>query len=249
MGCRKLYGLLEPFMLEQQIKMGRDALFSLLADHGLLVRRRRRAVPTTMSLHRFRKYPNMVRYYEPTGPNRLWVSDITYWKTGCGNLYISLVTDAFSHRVVGYRVGPTLEASESIHALRMALSGLGMGPERHPGLIHHSDRGIQYCCAQYVTLLGEHGISISMTENGDPLENSIAERINGILKEEYLSHYQVGDLQTARKMLEKAVTLYNSERPHMSIGYKTPDFVHATHKKTMRQWKNYWKKNPIIVNQ
>lgn len=249
MGCRKLYGLLEPFMLEQQIKMGRDALFHLLADHGLLVRRRRRSVPTTMSLHRFRKYPNRVRGLVPDRPDQLWVSDITYWKTASETLYISLVTDAFSHRILGYRAAATLEAEESIHALRMALSGLCGGPERHPGLTHHSDRGIQYCCSRYVGLLEENGIAISMTDNGDPLENAVAERVNGIIKGEYLECYNVADLEGARELLDRAVAMYNGERPHMSIGYKTPDQVHSEHTKTERQWKNYWKKKTIIVNQ
>lgn len=249
MGCRKLYELLEPFLLEQQIKMGRDALFALLADHGLLVRRRRRTVPTTMSLHRFRKYPNRIRGLVPEQPNQLWVSDITYWKTASETLYISLVTDAFSHRILGYRVAATLEAQEPLHALRMALSGLLMGPERHPGLTHHSDRGIQYCCSKYVRALEENAIAISMTDNGDPLENAIAERVNGIIKEEYLATYQVSGLDQARELLERSVRLYNSERPHMSIGYKTPDFVHRSGKKTPRMWTNYWKKETGIVNQ
>jgi putative transposase len=249
MGGRKLYELLEPFMVEHQIKMGRDSLFDLLAAEGLLVKRRKRRVYTTMSYHRFHKYPNLIRTLVPTRPNQLWVSDITYWKIDWGNVYISFVTDAFSHKIVGYHAGQTLEVAESIQALDMALSGLGDGPESHAKLIHHSDRGIQYCSSQYVKLLNDNNIQISMTENGDPLDNSIAERVNGIIKNEYLDCYQVSDIQQAQKLLDQVVKLYNEERPHMSISNKTPSVVHQTNQKTQRLWKSYWDKNPNIVNQ
>jgi transposase InsO family protein len=249
MGGRKLYELLEPFMLEHQIKMGRDALFDLLATEGLLVKRRKRKIYTTMSYHRFHKYPNQIKTLELSHVNQLWVSDITYWKIDNGHVYISFITDAYSHKIVGYHAGQTLEVAESIQALGMALSGLDGGPESHTKLIHHSDRGIQYCSNQYVKLLNDNAIQISMTENGDPLDNSIAERINGIIKNEYLDCYQVQNLQEAQKLLEQVVKLYNEERPHMSIGNKTPSIVHQTNQKTQRLWKNYWNKNPIIVNQ
>lgn len=248
MGTRKLYELLEPFMLEHQIKMGRDALFDLLAGEGLLVRRRKRKVHTTMSYHRFHKYPNLIKDLEISGINQLWVSDITYWKIEGGNVYISFVTDAFSHKIVGYHVGQTLEVAESIQALGMALSGLGDGPESHAKPIHHSDRGIQYCSNQYVKLLNDNNMPISMTESGDPLDNSIAERINGIIKNEYLDCYQINDIHEAQQLLGQVVKLYNEERPHMSIGNNTPCRVHQTNQKTKRLWKNYWNKNPIIVN-
>ena len=249
MGGRKLYELLEPFMVEHQIKMGRDSLFDLLAAEGLLVKRRKRKVYTTMSHHRFHKYPNLIRTLVPMQPNQLWVSDITYWKIDGGNVYISFVTDAFSHKIVGYHAGQTLEVAESIQALGMALSGLGDGPESHAKLIHHSDRGVQYCSNQYVKLLNDNNIQISMTENGDPLDNSIAERVNGIIKNEYLDCYQVSDIQQAQKLLAQVVKLYNEERPHMSIGNKTPSVVHQTNQKTQRLWKSYWDKKTNIVNQ
>lgn len=145
MGGRKLYELLESFMLEHQIKMGRDALFDLLAANHLLVRRRKRRVHTTHSFHWLRKYPNLIREFIPTKANQLWVSDITYWKTEQGYLYISLITDAFSHKIVGYQVAETLEAVASVKALEMALKNLSQPIE---GLIHHSDRGIQYCSGE-----------------------------------------------------------------------------------------------------
>jgi transposase InsO family protein len=185
MGTRKLYGIIEPFMFEHNIKMGRDALFDLLSANHLLVRKRKRRVQTTNSYHWLRKYPNLIREFVPTAINQLWVSDITYWKLKENHVYISFIKDAYSHKIVGYQVAETMEAIESIQALQMALSALEA--ESHLQLTHHSDRGIQYCSHAYVKLLQDHNIKISMTENGDPLENAIAERINGIIKEEYLN--------------------------------------------------------------
>ena len=249
MGTRKLYEKLHPFMLEHQIKMGRDALFDLLSSNDLLVRKRKRRIQTTQSFHWLRKYPNLIRDFTPVRPNQLWVSDITYWKIDSGHVYISFITDAYSHKVVGYHVAETLEAVESLQALKMALSGLFMEPDGHFQLIHHSDRGVQYCCHEYVTLLKKNNIQISMTENGDPLENAIAERLNGILKDEYLSDIPVRSIEDAREVLSTAVNLYNEDRPHMSIGYQYPSMVHERNLETERLWKNYYKKNPIIVNQ
>ena len=188
-------------MQEHQIKMGRDALFDLLSSNHLLVRKRKRRIQTTSSFHWLRKYPNLIREFIPTEPNQLWVSDITYWKIQGGHVYISFITDAYSHKVVGFHVAETLEAVESVQALKMALSGLFMEPEGHFQLIHHSDRGVQYCSSEYVKLLKDNNIQISMTENGDPLENALAERLNGILKDEYLIDSQVNSMEDARKVL------------------------------------------------
>lgn len=246
MGGRKLYELLEPFMIEHQIKMGRDALFNLLAAHHLLVRKRKRNVHTTHSFHWLRKYPNLIKGFVPTKANQLWVSDITYWKTETGFLYISLITDAFSHKIVGYQVAETLEAAVSVQALEMALKDLTQPIE---GLVHHSDRGVQYCSSEYVKLLQAHAIQISMTESGDPLENAIAERINGIIKDEYLDCYQVKNVTEAKALLKEVVQLYNDERPHMSIGNMKPSQIHLTNQKTDKLWKNYYVKNTILVNQ
>jgi putative transposase len=246
MGGRKLYELLQPFLLEHQIKLGRDALFDLLAANGLLIKRRRRYHTTTFSNHWLKKWPNQIREKAVCRINEIWVSDITYWKTGARHLYISLITDAFSHKIVGYHVAETLESVETIKALKMAVKTL-------PGktglsLIHHSDRGIQYCSAAYIKLLQDKQIQISMTENGDPLENAIAERINGIIKNEYLKHYRANSIGDARKQLHTAIRLYNEQRPHMSIGMLTPQTVHQKNLKTEKQWKNYYLKNRKIVN-
>jgi len=249
MGTRKLHGKLNLFMLEHQLKLGRDALFDLLSSNYLLVRKRKRRIQTTQSFHWLRKYPNLIRDFVPTGPNQLWVSDITYWKIIGGHVYISFITDAYSHKVVGYHVAETLEAVESVQALKMALSGLFLEPDGHFQLIHHSDRGVQYCSFEYVKLLKDNNIQISMTENGDPLENALAERLNGILKDEYLIDSPVTSLEEARKVLARAVSLYNEDRPHMSIGNLYPSKVHEQKIPTERLWKNYYKKNPTIVNQ
>ena len=247
MGGRKLYELLSPFMLEHQIKIGRDGLFDLLSANNLLVRKKRRKVYTTQSFHWLRKYPNLIKGFVPTAPNQLWVGDITYWKIATGFVYISFITDAYSHKVVGYNVAETLEAIENIQSLKMALSDFRS--ESHFQLVHHSDRGIQYCSKNYVDLLNQNNIKISMTENGDPLENAIAERINGIIKEEYLCDYNVNTISEAKEVLDFVIKLYNEERPHMSIGNLFPQQVHGRNLKTEKLWKSYYKKNPIIVNQ
>jgi putative transposase len=223
MGGRKLFEVLQPFLLEHGIKMGRDAFFDLLQANNLLVRRKKRKVYTTQSSHWYRKYPNKIKGMAPNRPNQLWVSDITYWKINCGYVYISLITDAYSRKIVGYNVAETLDAVETIQALVNALGHLQKKPT---GLIHHSDRGLQYCSTAYVNLLKDHRIEISMTENGDPYENALAERVNGILKEEYLYDYSIDNLEQARLVLDFVIKIYNTERPHLSCNYKTPAFMH-----------------------
>ena len=248
-GTRKLFEMMQPFLLEHSIKMGRDALFTLLSANHLLVRKRKRRIQTTNSYHWLRKYPNLIKEFDPTAPNQLWVSDITYWKINTGeHLYISFITDAYSHRIMGYHVAKTLETIESIQALQMALSALGA--ETHLQLTHHSDRGIQYCSGAYVKLLQDNNIQISMTENGDPLENAVAERVNGIIKEEYLETYDIDTIKQAKELLKAVVELYNSERPHMSISNLTPNHIHhsKTKIKTEKLWKNYYQKQTTFVN-
>jgi transposase InsO family protein len=249
MGTRKLHVKLMTFLDEHEIKLGRDGLFDLLSSNYLLVRRRRRTVRTTNSSHWLRKYLNLTKGLIPTAPNQLWVSDITYWRISEGkHVYISFVTDAHSHKIVGYQVSNTLEAVESVQALQMALSSLG--EESHLQLVHHSDRGIQYCSHEYVKLLKDNNIKISMTENGDPLDNALAERINGIIKGEYLDAYEVSNIEQAKALLIEVVELYNRDRPHMSISNLTPEEVHKAKQslKTERKWKNYYREKPKFVN-
>lgn len=250
MGGRKLYDLLRPFIAEHQIKLGRDALFKILSANGLLVRKRKSRVRTTNSYHWMRMYPNIIKGVVPTAPNQLWVSDITYWKIRNNqHLYISFITDAYSHQIVGYHVAETLATIETIKALNMALSTLKNTTELN--LIHHSDRGLQYCSNTYVSLLKKRNIQISMTESGDPLDNAIAERINGIIKEEYLLNHVVKNLKQAKQLLKSVINLYNNERPHMSIGNLTPNTIHYSQNpiETKKLWKNYYQKRNTFVNQ
>ena len=219
--------------------MGRDAFFDLLRDNKLLIKQRKRHHVTTNSNHLMKKYPNLIKDIEPLGPNHVWVSDITYWKTKGGHYYISFITDAYSRKIVGYHVADTMEAIESATALKMAIKTLKISAE---GLIHHSDRGSQYCSSMYVSMLKKEGIKISMTENGDPLENAIAERINGIIKGEYLFDYLIKTLLNAKEVLKSVVKLYNEDRPHSSIGNAVPSQVHNndTDIEIKRLWKNYY---------
>jgi len=249
MGGRKLYELLQPFLLEHQIKMGRDRLFDILSANFLLVRRKKKPNITTDSLHRFKKYPNLIKEFVPICPNQLWVSDITYWRIKDSFMYISFVTDAYSRKIIGYHLANNLQTSETIQALQMAISNLSEESKDELQLIHHSDRGTQYCSNEYVRLLEANNIGISMTENGDPLENAIAERVNGIIKEEYLDDYQVDNAQEAKELLDAVIKLYNNERPHMSIGNLTPNYVYQNNIKTEKLWKNYYVKSPTIVNE
>ena len=241
LGTRKLYVLLQPFLLEHQIKIGRDALFDLLSAYGLLVRKRRRRIATTQSWHQLHKYPDLTGGLTLSGINQLWVSDITYHKLTTQQwAYISFVSDAYSHKILGYQVAPTLETLYCKAALQMALRHAELSAEDK--LIHHSDRGLQYCSGQYVQLLQQHHIAISMTQSGDPRENAIAERINGIMKQEYLNHHHFHSLQQLQEALEQAVWLYNYQRPHMSCSMLAPAIVHAQQLPVSRQWKNYYAK-------
>lgn len=244
LGGRKLFFKLEDFMNGHHIKMGRDAFFDLLRDNNLLIKQRKRYHVTTNSNHWMKKYPNLIREIEPLGPNHVWVSDITYWKTKGGHYYISFITDAYSRKIVGYHVADTMEAVESVAALKMAIKTLKPSAE---GLIHHSDRGSQYCSSAYVNILKKNGIKISMTENGDPLENAIAERINGIIKGEYLFDYEIRTLSKAKEILKSVVNLYNEDRPHSSIGNAAPYQVHDndTCLEIKRLWKNYYKTHTV----
>jgi len=242
MGTRKLLTKLSPKLRDHNINIGRDTLFDILRDNDLLVKKRKRKVITTNSRHWMKKYPNLIKDIIPLAPNQIWVSDITYWKCNDKHLYISFITDAYSHKIVGHHIADNLETVESINALQLALKDIDVDHYINRRLIHHSDRGSQYCSKNYVNILRAYNIEISMTQSGDPLDNAIAERVNGILKEEYLHHYNPENLEQAREALDRSVELYNSDRPHNSIGNLTPDQVHnKTGLVTKRLWKNYYK--------
>lgn len=240
-GTKKLYIMLQPFFCENQIKMGRDALFDLLATQQMLIRKRKRRIYTTQSFHWLRKYPNLIQQMEIIRPNQLWVADITYYKIPAGYVYINMITDAYSHKIVGYHVADNLEASNNIKSLQMALGIIAPDPGSF-SLIHHSDRGLQYCSKEYVKILQSNSITISMTEDGNPLKNAIAERINGIIKQEYLDHYIIKNKADATVAVTEAVTLYNEQRPHWSCNFLTPENVHQKNLPVKRLWKNYYKK-------
>jgi transposase InsO family protein len=238
MGGRKLLVYLRPRFEAMGLQVGRDAFFELLYRNFLLVRRTRNKRKTTWSDHWMHKYPNLIEGYTPDAPNRLWVSDITYIEWKGRFAYLSLITDAYSHKIVGWNLARTLHSSNTVAALKMALSGL---KGKHPELIHHSDRGSQYCCGSYVNILTRYKIQISMTESGNPRENAIAERVNGILKTEWLNDSKPGSWQENVSSVSRIIDLYNNLRPHQSIGYQTPAMVHQTGMKTERKWKNYYR--------
>lgn len=238
LGGRKLYHCLEGFFAEHRIEIGRDAFFDLLREYSLLVKRRRVRKPrTTLSHWRGKRYPNLAKDIIPSGANQLWVSDITYIRIKEGFCYLSLVTDAYSRKIVGFHVSETLGASGCVRALRMAMDA---NPDRE-GLVHHSDRGIQYYSAVYMHVLGRD-IRISMTENSDPLENAIAERVNGILKQEFLPR-RCASVSEAERAVEEAVDIYNNERPHSSIEMLTPADAHTRNGELKRCWKNYFRQS------
>ena len=243
LGTRKLLFKMEGFMREHHIEIGRDAMFDLLATHKLLIRKRKRRVPvTTFSDHWMRKYPNLIVDFIPTAPNQLWVSDITYITLKDDFAYLSLITDAYRRKIVGFYLSETLSADGCIKALQMALNN---NPQLGR-LIHHSDRGSQYCCADYVSILDKHFVKISMTQSGDPLENAIAERVNGILKDELLEKIYI-NYQEAKQAIAAAISIYNYQRPHSSIDMLTPIEAHLREGKLKRRWKNYYSKKKEVV--
>jgi putative transposase len=220
-GGRKLYEALHTLFILEGIKVGRDKLFEILREHDMLVKRKRASCKTTDSYHRFHKYNNLVKDMEVTAPNQVWVSDITYIRTIKGFCYLALITDMYSRKIVGYDISDTLELAGCLRALKMALRAARPAA----GLVHHSDRGIQYCSNQYVNELKKRKIKISMTEENHCYENAVAERVNGILKDEfYLDQcfFSTGHACIATK---SAIEIYNSKRLHLSLGYKTPNMV------------------------
>jgi putative transposase len=223
LGTRKLYWLLKGELEKAGVKLGRDRMFEELRSKGLLVVRRRAWQPrTTQSRHALPVFRNLIKGLEVRQPNEVWVSDLTYLRTREGYLYLSLITDRMSRKIVGYHAADTLCASGSVRALEMALAELPAGAQP----IHHSDRGSQYCCHEYAGKLQERGLRISMTETDHCAENALAERMNGILKGEYGLAEEFGTKQQARRSIQQAAYLYNRCRPHTALGYRFPHQVH-----------------------
>jgi len=220
-GTRKLHEALHALFILEGLKVGRDKLFDILREHEMLIRRKRASCKTTYSYHRFYTYKNLIKDMRVTRPNQVWVSDITYIRTVSGFCYLALITDMYSRKIVGYDMSDSLELAGCLRALKKALKAARPATR----LVHHSDRGFQYCSNQYVDELKKHGILISMTEENHCYENAIAERVNGILKDEfYLDQcfYTTGHACNAAK---NAIEIYNSKRLHLSLGYKTPNMV------------------------
>ena len=237
MGGRKLWHEIN----ETHPKMiSRDKLFDILDKYHLKVHRRKRTVRTTWSESWLHRFPNLVKDLILTAANQVWVSDITYIETETGFVYLHLVTDAYSKKIMGWCLSPSLHADATISALQMAIRNAGCDLK---GLIHHSDRGCQYCCEKYVKLLQNNGIEISMTQDGDPRDNAIAERLNGILKTEWLYDDHFIGFDDAYRRVAEVINLYNNKRPHLSLNYKTPAEAHLETGEQKRVWKNYYKGN------
>ncbi len=221
-GVRKLSRAISQDLADSNIKFGRDKLFDLLRKNKMLVRPKKRYVRTTNSWHRFHKHPNLIKTLNINRPNQVWVSDITYIRLTRGHCYLALITDAFSRKIVGYDISDSLELAGCLRAFKRALKQL---PSKH-NLIHHSDRGIQYCSHQYTGLLEKNNIKISMTEENHCYENAIAERVNGILKDEFFLDQCFKSTQNVRAVSIQAINLYNDKRLHLSLNFKTPNMVH-----------------------
>ena len=231
MGGRKLFHCLQPDIAKLDGPIGRDKFFDVLRRSDLLVRRRRRYARTTNSMHRFRVYTNLVQQVTPTDPHQVWVSDITYVRLINERfMYLFLITDAYSRKIVGWELSDSLALQGALKALQMAIQQCA----DCKSLIHHSDRGFQYCSNQYVDKLQARGIRISMAEAGNCYENAMAERINGILKMEYGLDEVFADLWTGRRSVKEGITSYNQERPHLSLKMKTPAAVHAALNKPLQ---------------
>jgi hypothetical protein len=224
LGTRKLHFMLKGTLAREGVKLGRDRFFEVLSEYDLLLEPKPAEYPcTTNAQHCLPVFANRIKGLEVSQPNQVWVGDLTFLRTEMGFLYLSLLTDKFSRKVVGYHCGETLEAGGCLVALKNALTDLPAGV--HP--MHHSDQGSQYCSHEYVGWAQAHGLSMSMTESDHCAENALAERMNGILKSEYGLGGRFKTKASARLAVAQAVHLYNTRRPHTSLDYRTPQAAHA----------------------
>jgi transposase InsO family protein len=240
---RNLHQCLKKELDHHQIKIGRDKFFDFLRANNLLIKPKRFRAKTTSSYHHFNRYDYLIKEKNPTRANEIWVSDITYiWlKEQDSFCYLSMITDLYSRKIVGYCIHDDLSVRGCEIALKKALKQRN---DKHLPLIHHSDRGVQYCSHQYVKLLQKNHIQISMTQTGDPLENAVAERINKTIKEEFTQDRQLhfSSIDEAQKEVKKYIDFYNQERPHRSINYLTPNEAHCKTGTLERKWKTYYQK-------
>jgi transposase InsO family protein len=233
-GILKLHYMLKEELMLHAISIGRDSFCHLLKENNLQIKRRKMYARTTDSDHRYRRWPDLAAKAKVKAAGELWVSDITYLRTKSGFVYLSLITDAYSKKIVGYHLSQNLKAQNCIIALNKAIAG---GQYNTAKLIHHSDRGIQYCCDEYVAKLQSSSIRISMTQSGSPYENAIAERVNGILKNELGLNSVFEGYKTAVAPTHNAINLYNNLRPHMSCGYLTPQQAHDKKEDLKKMWR------------
>lgn len=238
---RNLHSSLKEDFTKHNLKIGRDKFFDLLRENGLLIQGKQRKPKTTMSYHHFHKYPNLIRELKVTRVNQVIVTDITYLylRESDSFAYLFLVTDLFSRKILGYNVSNNLSAKSGVKALRMALDNMSEIDDA----IHHSDRGIQYCSHKYTKILKDNNIRISMTENSDPLENAVAERINKTIKEEFTEEKQISfsNYREAIITISQIIKFYNDERPHRSLDMYTPSIAYEINKELKRKWKTYYR--------
>jgi transposase InsO family protein len=261
-GGLKMHGMLRDDFIDHNIVIGRDRFFALLRKHDLLVKTKKRYIRTTSSNHCYKKWPDLIRELEINhcykkwpdlireleinAPEQLWVSDLTYLRTENGFIYLSLITDAYSRKIVGYHLSQHLKAQGCLIALHKAIAAL---TSKNRSLIHHSDRGIQYCCEPYVSTLQINGIAISMTQTGSPYDNAIAERVNGILKTELDLGKVFCNYSSAVPAISNAINAYNQLRPHMSCGNITPAKAHSGTELLIKKWKSkkYCKAKSVLL--
>lgn len=247
-GTIKIYEMIKKDMTKNDIKIGRDKLFTFLRHEKMLVKKKKNFTKTTNSFHRFHKHKNLIKGLDVTAPEQVWVSDITYIKTELGHEYLSLITDYYSKKIVGYYLADNLKTESSLKALEMAIKS-----RKYPDskLIHHSDRGFQYCSDDYIAMLSNNNIQPSMTEVYDPYENAVAERVNGILKDEFdIGEGFTNHLQ-AVKEIKYAIETYNTFRPHFSCEKLTPQQAHEFGTYKLKKWggkKKYRTKQPEDLN-
>lgn len=233
LGTRKLYYLLKDELVEAHISVGRDKLFEVLRAKQMLITKRRKYVKTTDSKHWMRTYPNRVQQMPLTQPEQLWVADITYILTRQETLYLHLVTDAYSKQIMGYTLSRDLKAESTLKALQMAFKKR-IYP--HNQIIHHSDRGLQFCSKLYINELRKHNCQISMTQDGNPYDNAVAERVNGILKDEFYCDEPFENYETALEYVAQSIILYNTRRPHLSCSMLTPEQMHQQQELLVKRW-------------
>lgn len=238
---RNLLACLQTEFKQHGISIGRDRFFDLLRKNNLLIKPKQRKTITTNSYHHFHKYPNLIKDLKVTRVNQVIVTDITYLylRESDSFAYLFLVTDLFSRKILGFNVSPNLSAKSAIKALTMAFNNMSDIKD----CLHHSDRGIQYCSNQYTELLKKKNIRISMTENSDPLENAVAERINKTIKEEFTEEKQISfsNYKEAKTLISQIIKFYNDERPHRSLEMYTPSVAYKINRELKRKWKSYYK--------